>query len=92
MKCIQQIGNNEIYKVGKKILNEMCIDDKYMTDKIYIDFLGHNRWDIQCILYMFTHFLSQPACGAALAAVYSGQVTISLKTFPKKWAVQVKSF
>ena len=53
MKCIQQIGNNEIYKVGKKILNEMCIDDKYMTDKINIDdrwdihrFLGHNRWDI----------------------------------------------
>ena len=44
MKCIQQIGNNEIYKDGKKILNdyEMCIDDKYMTDKINID----DIWDI----------------------------------------------
>ena len=52
---------------------------------INTNFLGHNRWDIQ--LSIFTPFLSQPACGAALAAVYSGQVTISLKTIPKRMGI-----
>ena len=44
-------------------------------------------YPMNCILYIFTPFLSQPACGAALAAVYSGQVTISLKTIPKRMGI-----